>query len=415
MMPGALALVTSNRAKYAMFQPVLDRLGVELVAPPSPVIEIQSDDWGEIVGEKARAAARALGRPCLVDDAGLVLDAYPGFPGAYTKSILRSLGGDGLRRLLDGLAPTGRLVAHIACSDGETCLQWTGSVEGTLAPGEVRGDGPGPLHEWFLPSTRGPLAKSLHRLRAWRALEHDWPRLRDLGWAGSAEGDARDCLHGACWSSCPFCAELSGDPGSVFEQLAGGTPRDRVVHLSTSFVLAPPLGQFMEGGLLLLTRQHVKSLAFLDADEIEELEDLVSEVRATLRAVYGASPVFFEHGPGHGRGKSTCCVDHAHLNIFPADVDLRPFLRHFPGHAVGSLAELAALRDRADDYIFVQHGDGERSIHFSEDFPSQMIRREITRQLGCPERWHWRDYPGVDELRATYDRLRGAFAGHASL
>lgn len=414
-MHSALALVTSNRAKYAMLQPVLDRLGVELVAPPGPVIEIQSDDWGEIVGAKARAAARLLGRPCLVDDAGLVLDAYPGFPGAYTKPVLRSLGADGLRRLLYGQAATGRLVAHLACSDGETCLQWTGSVEGTLTLGEVRDDGPGPLHEWFLPSAHGPLAKSLHRLRAWRALERDWPRLLECGWAGAAEGDVQGCLHGACWSSCPFCTELAGDPNSVFEQLAGGSPRDRAVHLSTSFVLVPPLGQFMEGGLLFLTRRHVKSLAFLDAGEFAELEDLVSEVRATLRAAYCASPVFFEHGPGHGRGKSTCCVDHAHLNTFPADVDLRPFLQHFPGHAVRSLSELAALRDRADDYIFVQHGDGARSLHFSEDFPSQMIRREITRQLGFPERWHWRDYPGVGELRATYDRLRGAFASHAAV
>ena len=414
-MHSALVLVTSNSAKYALLQPILERLGVELVAPPSPVLEIQSDDWDEIIVAKARAAARSLGRPCLVDDAGLVLDAYPGFPGAYTKLILRSIGGDGLRRLLEGQAATGRLVAHLACSDGETCLQWMGSVEGTLVPGNIHGEGPGPLHEWFQPSARGPLAKSLHRLRAWRALERDWPLVCERRWAGPAEGDTPDYLHGVCWSSCPFCAELAGDSGSVLEQFAGGSPRDRVVHLSTSFVLVPPLGQFMEGGLLLLSRRHVKSLAFLDTGEVAELEDLVSEAEATLRAAYGASPVFFEHGPGHGRGKSTCCVDHAHLNIFPADVDLRPFLRAFPGHAVGSLGELAALRDRADDYIFVQHGDGARSIHFSEDFPSQMIRREITRQLGCPDRGHWRDYPGVDELRATYDRLNGAFSGHAAV
>lgn len=413
-MPGALALVTTNPAKYALFQAELDRLGVEIVAPPHPLIEIQSDDWGEIVGAKARTAARSLGRPCLVDDAGLVLDAYPDFPGPYTKSLLRSLGNDGLRRLLDGQAATGSLVAHLACSDGDTCLQWIGSVQGTLEFGEFRGGGPGPLHEWFAPSAPGPLAKSLHRLRAWRAMELDWSRLRDLGWAGSAEGDVLDCLHGSCWSSCPFCAELSGDPGSVYEKLVEGDPRNRVVHLSTSFVLVPPLGQFMEGGLLLLSRQHMKSLAFLNASQVVELEDLVSEVRATLRAAYGAYPVFFEHGPGHGRGKSTCCVDHAHLNIFPADVDLRPFLRHFPGHPVGSFAELAALRDRTDDYIFVQNGDGTRSVHFSEDFPSQMIRREITRQIDCPERWHWRDYLGVEELRATYNRLRGAFAAHAA-
>ncbi len=414
MMRKNIPLVTSNLAKYALFQPILERLGVELVTPPQSCYEIQSDDWVEIIKEKARAVARSLGRPCIVDDAGLLLDAYPGFPGAYTKSVIRSLGSDGLVRLLNNQTPSGCLVANLACSDGVECFHWMGSVQGNLVPSEVRGEGPGPLHEWFQPTVKGPFAKSLHRLRAWQALERDWHLLCEKGWAYPADGDPFCYTRGPTSGSCVFCVELSGDPGSVFEQLSGGLPRDRVVHMSTSFVLLPPLGQFMEGGLLLLTRKHVKSMAYLEAGQISELEDLMSEVTTKLRGAYGSNPVFFEHGPGRGRGKSTCCVDHAHLNIFPADVDLMPLLEQFPGHQIGSLDELTSLRDNNDDYIFVQHGDGTRTVHFSEDFPSQFIRREITRQLGYSERWHWRDYPGIAELRATYDRLQGGFAEHVS-
>ncbi|NMG31033.1 non-canonical purine NTP pyrophosphatase [Aromatoleum evansii] len=414
MMQKNIPLVTSNAAKYALFQPILEMLGVELVTPPQSCHEIQSDDWVEIIKEKARAAARSLGRPCIVDDAGLLLDAYPGFPGAYTKSVIRSLGSDGLVRLLNNQSPSGRLIANLACSDGVECLHWMGSVQGSLVPSEVRGEGPGPLHEWFQPTVKGPFAKSLHRLRAWQALERDWHLLCEKGWAYPADGDPFCYTRGPTSGSCVFCVELSGDPGSVFEQLSGGVPRDRVVHISTSFVLLPPLGQFMEGGLLLLTRKHVKSMAHLEAGQVSELEDLMSEVTTKLCGAYGSNPVFFEHGPGRGRGKSTCCVEHAHLNIFPADVDLMPLLGQFPGHEIGSLNELASLRDNDDDYIFVQHRDGTRTVHFSEDFPSQFIRREITRQLGYPERWHWRDYPGIAELRATYDGLQGGFAEHVS-
>ncbi len=138
------------------------------------------------------------------------------------------------------------------------------------------------------------------------------------------------------------------------------------------------------------------------------------EVKSTLWETYGSNPVFFEHGPGLGRGKSTCCVDHAHLNIFPANVDLMPLLRQFPGREISSLGDLASLREHTDDYVFVQHGDGTRTVHFSENFPSQFIRREITKQLGFPERWHWRDYLGLNEMRATYDRLQGAFDEHVA-
>jgi inosine/xanthosine triphosphate pyrophosphatase family protein len=414
MIQKKIPLLTSNFAKYAPLQPILERLGVELKAPLHPCHEIQSDDWSEIISEKARAAARSHGRPCIVDDAGLLLDAYPGFPGAYTKPVIRSLGSDGFIRLLKNKTPSGHLVAKLACSDGIECFHWTGSVQGCLVPGEVLGEGPGPFHEWFQPTVKGPLAKSLHRLMAWRALERDWHLLCDKGWVYPIEGDQFCCARGTTLCSCVFCLELSGDPSSIFEQLSGGLPRDRVVHLSTSFVLLPPLGQFIEGGLLLLSRNHIKSMAHLEDHQISELEDLMSEVTMTLRGAYGLNPVFFEHGPGCGRGKSTCCVDHAHLNVFPVEVDLMPLLSQFPGRQIGSLSELKSLRDSDDDYIFVQHGDGKRTVHFSRDFPSQFIRREITRQLGFPCRWNWREYIGLDELRATYSRLNGVFFEHVS-
>lgn len=36
-----------------------------------------------------------------------------------------------------------------------------------------------------------------------------------------------------------------------------------------------------------------------------------------------------------------------------------------------------------------------------------MVRRIITARLGLPERWHWRDYIGQEELLATYNALKG--------
>jgi hypothetical protein len=39
--------------------------------------------------------------------------------------------------------------------------------------------------------------------------------------------------------------------------------------------------------------------------------------------------------------------------------------------------------------------------------PTQLVRRIITAQLGLPERWHWRDYIGKEELLATYNALKG--------
>ena len=53
MMRKTILLVTSNHAKYKLFQPILNRLGVELVSPPKNSYEIQSENWVEVIEEKA--------------------------------------------------------------------------------------------------------------------------------------------------------------------------------------------------------------------------------------------------------------------------------------------------------------------------------------------------------------------------
>jgi hypothetical protein len=75
-------------------------------------------------------------------------------------------------------------------------------------------------------------------------------------------------------------------------------------------------------------------------------------------------------------------------------------------HSLGSLSEMAKLRRAEFGYLFVQENDGARRAYDGRDVPTQMVRRIITSQLGLPERWHWRDYVGRNELLATYNALK---------
>ena len=394
---------------------MLTRLGIALVPPPRPIHEIQTCDLDEAIREKALSASRALGSPCFVDDVALLLDEYPGFPGAITRSCLESLGAKGFAALLDGKSAKAKLSARVACSDGNDCLIWRGDATGTLRPSDSANDGPGPLATWFKPDAPGNHSAMLHRIRAWQNTQRDWDQIVSRGWVGKQNLVPSRYTLDPSICSCIFCREFMDSTNCIYAELADSDPQGRVVYCGTKFLLLPPLGQFVDGGLLLLTRSHVKSMAHCSREDITELEDVVKDVSEVLSANYGIRPVIFEHGPGRDRDKSTCCVDHAHLNIFPVEVDLWPVLERFPGKRIESLSDLTELRDVAEDYIFVQHNDGSRSVHFCEIFPSQFIRREITRQMGFPERWHWRDYLGLEEMRRTYQKLFGKFSAHAAI
>jgi len=100
-------------------------------------------------------------------------------------------------------------------------------------------------------------------------------------------------------------------------------------------------------------------------------------------------------------------VDHAHFNIFPARVAVHPHLAQRMNVQLASVSELSKMRRAEFGYLLVQENDGTMRAYDGQFVPTQLVRRIITSQLGLPQRWHWRDYPGYDELITTYQALKG--------
>jgi inosine/xanthosine triphosphate pyrophosphatase family protein len=407
-----LHLLTSNPPKYAPFAELLAQLQIALRVPEFELPELQAEDFLAVLGRKARLACEALSEPCLVDDAGLLLDAYPGFPGPLTRQVCKSLGAAGLERLLAGTTNRARMVCHLGCWVQGELWHWQGEVSGCLDPRLPLKTGPGPLASWFVPDEPGESAEYLHRRRALEALRRDIELLRQ---AIASDAAANACQNIPSNPDCVFCQEFDGQESSVYQELSGGKLPSRLIHATEHFLVFPPLGEFMEGGLLITTREHRFSMAHLPDAYYDELESLMAETAELLLAHYGCRPLFFEHAPVAPGDKGTCCVDHAHLNIFPVRVDVHErLIKKFPHLAIGGMRQLKALARRNQAYLFLQTNVGTRFVYDAGLVPSQYIRRIITAELGMPERWHWRDYLGLEELERTFATLAGWRNSHAS-
>lgn len=99
-------LVTGNDDKWREAQRILGRplARVKLDLP-----ELQAATTAEVALHKARAAYEQLGRPVIVEDAGVELRAFGGFPGPFIKywetlgglsSICRAVSGAGDRSVV---------------------------------------------------------------------------------------------------------------------------------------------------------------------------------------------------------------------------------------------------------------------------------------------------------------------------
>ena len=170
--------VTSNENKVREAARIL---GVELERAAPDVPEIQSLDIAEVAAAKALSAREALGkphRPVVVEDSGLVIEAWGGLPGAFTKWFLAGVGVDGLLRMLHGWEDrTARAVCVVAIADPNGPVQtFTGEVSGSIA-GEARGSNGFGWDPIFIPEgqrlTYAEMGdakhKDSHRARAFRA------------------------------------------------------------------------------------------------------------------------------------------------------------------------------------------------------------------------------------------------------
>jgi len=400
-----LTLVTTNPAKYEPFARLLERLRIKLSAPKRELPEMQSLDFLEALTHKARAMAEMFGHPVLVDDAGVVLDAYKPFPGPLTSVVLRSLGQAGLKRLVEGVSDRAAMECHLGWWSQDQLKTWCGRVHGRLDPARQVSNPRMLLSDLFISDVPSPPGVLPHRSQALAELEASAFELH-LETAAESLADDFTCsprpVH-----QCPFCVELEGTGQSIFSEMIRDRLASRIVYEDEDFVVMPPLGEFIEGGLLLLTRQHILSFAHLRDASFKRLERLLGVIRRELSARWGVSPLIFEHGPAPERSKGRCCVDHAHFNIFPARITVHPHLTTRMSIPLNTISEMSKLRRAEFGYLFVQENDGTMRAYDGQLAPTQLVRRIVTTQLGLPQRWHWQDYPGYDELLATYQALKG--------
>lgn len=175
-MAPSFVLVSGNRGKIAEARRAA---GEDLEAVEVDLPEIQSLSFLEVVEEKAAEAWRRLGRPLVVEEAGLELAALDGFPGPLVKWMLEAVGAQGIARTAAALGDT-RATARclLLYRDADRTVIGEGATPGTLVL-PPRGDGGFGWDPVFLPEGEsrtfaeltGPGKDAVsHRGRAWRDL-----------------------------------------------------------------------------------------------------------------------------------------------------------------------------------------------------------------------------------------------------
>lgn len=133
-------IATSNAHKIAEARAVLGEYGIELEPVKAVKLEVQSDSLEEIALRAARTAySNSRASPLIVEDAGLFIYSLNGFPGPYTSYAYKTIGLEGVLRLLEGSRDRrARFVSAVAVIEPPLERVFVGVAEGYIAA-EPRG------------------------------------------------------------------------------------------------------------------------------------------------------------------------------------------------------------------------------------------------------------------------------------
>ena len=136
-----LAVVTGNPHKAEEMAAFLEG-AVEVEHVPLDCPEYRDDEVGPIAREKARFAYATLARPLIVDDTGFFVNALRGFPGPYAAYVLRTLGNEGMLRLLEGVDDrSASFVTAVAYADEHGIRVFEGRLDGEVTTGPRGSEG----------------------------------------------------------------------------------------------------------------------------------------------------------------------------------------------------------------------------------------------------------------------------------
>jgi len=128
--------VTGNRNKYEEAKKMIDE--IEMLHIPYP--EIQADRLEEVAEYGIEYLKERIKERFFLEDSGLFIEALNGFPGVYSSYVFKTIGNDGILKLMEGIENRNAYFkAVIAYYDGSIHL-FEGICNGKISY-EKRGGG----------------------------------------------------------------------------------------------------------------------------------------------------------------------------------------------------------------------------------------------------------------------------------
>ena len=203
-------------------------------------------------------------------------------------------------------------------------------------------------------------------------------------------------LDGPSKSDCIFCKLLSGHP--VHHQPS--------LYETQNFLVVPGSGSFIHGYLMILPKDHIMSCAELTLEQLNELYDVISDIKFILKSIFHNEVLIWENGSGTGgKGKPKTSIVHAHIHACPCSdtLDILEATR-LTGVPLNPIKKSDLSKYASNPYLLVINFNNNWYISSDPNLyiPRQYIRQLLAKELNIiGDVWDWRLYPFWNNVEKT--------------
>lgn len=128
-----ILFASSNKHKYGEAKEILGKFGIKTGFLKFSPIEIQSDSIGEIAKKKVLDAYKKCRTAVIVEDDGLFVKSLGGFPGPYSSYVFKTIGNDGIIRLVKNQRKADFVSVIAFCGSNKKPLLFEGKTRGRIS------------------------------------------------------------------------------------------------------------------------------------------------------------------------------------------------------------------------------------------------------------------------------------------
>lgn len=134
-------VISKNPGKLREIRLVLAKFGIEVESVEERKLEVQTESLEEIAKIAAEHLLGRVPEPFIVEDSGLFITSLRGFPGPYSSYVYRTIGCEGILKLMKDVEDRrAKFVCAAALGFEGSVHVFRGEVEGTISH-EPRGQG----------------------------------------------------------------------------------------------------------------------------------------------------------------------------------------------------------------------------------------------------------------------------------